>query len=252
VVATDAGQLSVRKPFTIAIALPQVSSVTIGGVPDTAPPAQQPKVTVAIGAAYPVPVTGTVTLSFTPNAAVNADDPAIQFSTGGRTASFNIPAGSTQAVFTDPNLAIQTGTVAGTITLTTALQAGGNPVNCGCPLTKTVQIARSAPVISSVRITAVTGGFNVAVIGFSTTREITSATFHFTPSSGNALQTTDVTVPVGTAFTTWYQSSASNAFGSQFLLTQPFNVQGISGAVGTVSVTLSNTQGTSQAVSATF
>jgi hypothetical protein len=252
VVATDAGQVAARKPFTIAVGLPQVSSVTIGGVSDAVQPAQQPRVTVALGSAYPVAVTGTVTLTFAPNATVNSDDPAIQFSTGGRTATFNVPAGSTQAVFTTPDLAIQTGTVAGTITLTTALQAGGNPVTCGCPLTKTVQVARSVPVISSVRIAAVTGGFNVVVIGFSTTREITSATFHFTPSSGNTLQTTDVTMPVGTAFTTWYQSSASNAFGSQFLLTQPFNVQGVSGAVGTVSVTLTNTQGTSQAVSATF
>jgi hypothetical protein len=252
VVATDAGQVAARKPFTIAVALPQVSSVTIGGVPDAVQPAQQPKVTVALGSAYPVAVTGTVTLTFTPNAAVNSDDPAIQFSTGGRTANFNVPAGSTQAAFATPDLAIQTGTVAGTITLTTTLQAGGNPVTCGCPLTKTVQVARSVPVISSVRIVAVNGGFNVVVIGFSTTREITTATFHFTPSSGNTLQTTDVTMPVGTAFTTWYQSSASNPFGSQFLLTQPFNVQGISGAVGTVSVTLTNTQGASQAVSATF
>ncbi|HUS08511.1 MAG TPA: Ig domain-containing protein, partial [Bryobacteraceae bacterium] len=168
IAATDAAQLTARRQLSIAVALPPVSSVSIGGVPDTTQPAQQPRVTLALGSPYPVDVTGVVTAAFAPNATVSADDPAIQFSTGGRTATFTIPAGATQAVFRAPDIAIQTGTVAGTITLTTTLQAGNNPVSCACQLTKTVVVARSAPVINSVRVTAVSGGFNVAVIGYST------------------------------------------------------------------------------------
>ena len=88
-------------------------------VPPNPQPAQQQTVSLAINAPYPVEVTGTMTLTFAPNAANNADDPAIQFSTGGRSVPFTIPAGQTQAVFRVPEIAIQTGTTAGTITLTT-------------------------------------------------------------------------------------------------------------------------------------
>jgi hypothetical protein len=57
-------------------------------------------------------------------------------------------------------------------------------------------------------------------------------------------------VPITTAATTWYQSTASNAFGGQFKLTLPFTVQGDVNAITSVSVTLSNSQGASTSVSA--
>jgi len=50
----------------------------------------------------------------------------------------------------------------------------------------------------------------------------------------------------------WYQSEPSRAFGSQFTLTQQFNVQGDTSAISSVTVTLTNPQGASQAVSANF
>ena len=68
---------------------------------------------------YPADITGTLNLDFTP-AVPNGDDPAVQFSTGGRSVSFIFPANVNQtfAEFSDPNVAVQTGTVAGLITLT--------------------------------------------------------------------------------------------------------------------------------------
>jgi hypothetical protein len=197
-----------------------------------------------------VDVTGNLVLTFTPDAVVSADDPAVQFSSGGRTASFRITSGQTAAIFTDPNLAVQTGTVAGTITMTATLQANGTPVTCSCTLVKTIRIARSAPVITSVTATKNVGGFTITIIGYSSSRELTNASFHFNAGSAGNLRTTDVTVPVGPVFTTWFQSGQSVQFGSQFLLTQPFVVTGDSNAAASVAVTLTNSVGSSTAVTA--
>src|SRR5690606_17048395 len=111
----------------------------------------------------------------------------------GRTATFTIPAGSTEATFAVPSLAVQTGTVAGTITLTTALTLNGQPVTCDCAMTRTIRIAPAAPTISDLRVSRTAGGFNVIITGFSTTREVTQAAFRF---GGANLQTTEVTVPL--------------------------------------------------------
>ncbi len=249
VTVTDGDSLTASARFTLPVALPQVSGVTIGGVTDTPPPAQQQNVTVVLGSPFPVPLTGTVTLTFTSDANVPADDPAIQFSTGGRSAPFTIPAGSTQATFTAPNPAIQTGTVSGTITLTTTLLAGGTAVSCNCTLTRTIRVAKGVPVISSVRAVRGSGIITITIIGFSTSREMTQAAFQFTTAAGANVTTTSFTVPVSTFFTTWYTSAQSAQFGSQFLMTEVFTVSGDVNALSSVSVTLANAQGTSAAVS---
>jgi hypothetical protein len=60
-------------------------------------PATQPSFNITLAAAYPIALSGTLTLEFTPDAVSPADDPAIQFSAGGRTLNFTIPAGQTSA-----------------------------------------------------------------------------------------------------------------------------------------------------------
>jgi hypothetical protein len=59
-----------------------------------------------------------------------------------------------------------------------------------------------------------------------------------------------VSTTVTSLFTPWYSSASSAPYGSQFTLTQPFNVSGSSSSVLSVSVTLTNALGTSPAVSA--
>jgi hypothetical protein len=87
----------------------------------------------------------------------------------------------------------------------------------------------------------------VVVDGFSTPREVTQASFSFTPAPGKTLQNATLTIPnVGDAFTNWYQSPDSLQEGSQFRLTVPFTVQGNADDVASVSVTLTNSVGTSQ------
>lgn len=247
---TDAANRTASRTFNLTVRLPALSGVTVN-VPEAPPAFDQTRVTISTGSPFPGgDIAGTARITFTSDAAVNADDPAIQFATGGRTATFRIPAGTTEAVFTTANQAIQTGTVAGTITLAVTLESGGVDVPCNdCQLTRTIRIPRSAPVIRGVRIVATGSGFNLEVTGFSTSREITQATFRFT---GSNLGTTEVTVPVGPVFLQWYQSGQSAQFGSQFLLTQPFTVAGSTADITSVQVTLTNAVGTSQPATANF
>ena len=153
------------------------------GLTDTVTPAQQPTFDVQLSAAYPLTITGTVTLTFTPNAVNAADDPAIQFSGGGRTLNFTIPAGQTSA-FPTTLPSIQTGTVAGEIDLTLSYFAGGQNITPANPPVRSMTIARAAPKINSVQVVKVAGGFNVLVTGYSTPRQVTQAVFTFTPQPG--------------------------------------------------------------------
>lgn len=228
---------------------PALPAVTIGGLPASSGPAQQPSMTISLAGAYSVAITGTATLTFA--SSVGGDDQTIQFGTGGRTASFAIPAGSTQANFSGASsVPVLTGTVAGTITITLDLMASGTDVTPTPAPAATVALITTPPFIQTVVFgNSTTGAFTVVVTGFSTTRDMTTGLFHFAPSSNATLATTDVTVSLGQAFSLWYSNTASNATGSEFQLTVPFTTtKGPSADVIAVTVTLTNSKGTSSAV----
>jgi hypothetical protein len=248
---TDAQQATLTKLYALTVTAPALPPPTITGVGDTAPPAQQPDVAIKIANPYPVPLDGTITLAFNP-AAGNPDDPAIQLSTGGRTAGFTIPAGETDAVFPNTQLSLSTGTVAGRITLALHFQAGGEDVTPNPVPTRVIDIPAQAPVISKVTARRTGSGLEVEVTGFSNTRDMTSATFQFQASAGTNLTTSSVTIQAGPLFTPWYSDSNSISFGSLFTFTQQFSISGNAAGVTGVSVTLTNPQGTSSAVSATI
>ena len=117
-----------------------------------------------------------------------------------------------------------------------------------------MNLAQEPPGIVSVTITQASSGFTVMVTGYSNTREITQASFTFTPQAGSQVQTTTFTPSgVAAAFQSWYAADASDMVGSQFLYMQPFTIT--SGSVSTlqsVTVTLTNSQGTSSTASANF
>ena len=48
---------------------------------------------------------------------------------------------------------------------------------------------------------------------------------------------------VGSLFNTWYQSANNSQYGSQFVFTQPFTIQGDANAVTPTGVTLTNRLG---------
>lgn len=232
----------------------ELPSVTLTGLQSTAVPTQALTVGVQLGAAAAAALSGTLTLSFSPNAAGVSSgymDPALQFSSGGTTLNFTIPAGTSSVTAGT----LQQGTVAGTITVTLPSLTANGTNFLPSAVTGTVTIPQAAPVIQAgtVQITNVTSsGFEVVLTGYSTSREMNTATFTFTAASGTQFSgTTTFPVDVSSAFTTWYASSSSQPEGSLFLLTVPFTISGPTTVLGSVSVTLTNSIGTSAPVSGT-
>jgi large repetitive protein len=206
-------------------------------VPGSTGSGQQSGITVSTPVAAGGDINGTLTLGFA--SSVGGDDKLVTFQNGSRSITFTIPKGST----TTPNVTVITGTVAGTITLTASVP--GSP-----DVIKTIIIAPAVPVITQVVLQQVTGGLNVVVTGYSNTREVSSGSFTFTVSSGNTLSQATIPVTLSSAYATWFNNTSSNATGGEFKLTVPFSVtQGSATAVTKVSVTLTNGQGASGAVS---
>lgn len=244
----DTAGLTASQTFAISIGVPPPPKTTVTGVPDSSTPAQQITFGVNLASGYAYEITGTATISFEPDAVTPADDQTIQFSTGGRTASFKILKNATQS----SQIALQTGSVSGTITLSFALQAAGVDLDA-TGLDQTIKIARAAPAIQSVNVTRNSSGFTIQVQGLSTPRELTEVDLHFTAAAGANLQTTDLTEVLTDVAKKWYQSQTSAQFGSQFILVLPIAAsQGSATAVSGVSVVLKNSAGDSPKVSATF
>ena len=179
---------------------------------------------------------------------MKVSDPAIQFATGGRTLNFSVPANSTKVTFAAPIAALQTGTVAGTIQLTAKLLSNGAEITQNPAPQRSTRVDRLAPKITSMTAVKTAAGFEVRIIGYSTTRDVTQGTFHVVFSNGTSA---DATVTLTDSARAWFSDAASSPFGGQFSLTQPFSLQG-QGALTSVSVTLTNGQGASAAVSANF
>lgn len=230
--------------------------------PSGAQPARsQPAIGLTLDSPYPLKITGTLTLTFASD--VFAADPAVQFATGGKTVDFTIPANSTQAVF--PNNAsqirLQTGTVAGTITVTPSFTTeSGINITPASPRVHVMTVERAAPQILGVTVTQSSAtAMTVLITGFATSRSVRQIDLEFSPVSGETLGTTSLSINAETAFDAWYASSQSIAFGSQFTATVPLqfsgqtrNVAGPANAVQSISVSLANALGTSNKVTVTL
>jgi hypothetical protein len=79
-----------------------------------------------------------------------------------------------------------------------------------------------------------------------------SANVGFTAAAGVTLASNQATISLSSVFTTWYQSSASAAYGSQFSLTMPFTFTNGTNPLTSVSVQLTNAQGSSTTANATY
>jgi hypothetical protein len=174
--------------------------------------------------------------------------------------SFIIPAGSTQAVFPNNSttLGLQTGTVAGTITLTPSFVSdGGINLTPAIPPALNLTVAQLPPRLLNVQFSGKTASsLNLLITGYATGRSLTQIDIQLTPVSGENVATTKLSLSVGPSFTAWYQGTASQTFGSQFTVTVPLTVQGEvvnvtnpTDTIQSISVTLTNNQGVSGAQS---
>jgi hypothetical protein len=247
---TDASGGSAVQDFTLAVSLPPLPSVSLDGLPDPASPADQPALSVSLAIPYPVQLTGQIVMTFTPDAASPTDDVSIQFATGGRTVNFTIPAGSTTASFPAGQMALQTGTVAGAITLSLTAQSPGGEVTATSA--RTMHVLRAAPVLRNTTLVHTPAGFELHITGYTTPRQLTQAAVQLTPAAGSNLQTTQLTIPLADLAGNWYQSAASSRFGSQFTLVLPFTIQGNAAGIASVAVSLANDQGSSPVISSAF
>ncbi|RXH54759.1 FG-GAP-like repeat-containing protein [Granulicella sibirica] len=245
-----AGTIQVAVSDLIGKTTSNALTITVSNTPavvftgPTTPPAsgQQPTLTFQLTNPYPVPLTASFNLLFTPATTPAVDDPAIQFAGGGRNYTFTVAANS---VVTPP-IQLQAGTEAGTITVPVTLTAQGVDVTPASLTPVVIVIPPAAPVVSLVTMNSTGGGVNVVVTGYSNTREATQAKFHFTAASGADLNTPDFTANINPLFGTWYSSAASAPYGSTVVYTQSFTLDsGTASTITGVTVTLTNSIGTS-------
>ena len=239
-----------------ALAPDPIPGIILDGQTGAVEPLKQPVFKLSLRQPYAGDLIGQLNLQF--SSTVFATDPSVQFATGGRTVGFFIPAGLKDASFPDNSLqvAIQTGTVAGTITIFPTIGTSN-----GIDLTPTsvpvavLTIASAAPKITGISIANQTAnGLTLAITGYATSRSVTQIGLQLTPVSGQGLAASTLTIPVDTAFQSWYQSTPSQSTGSAFTVSLPLNFAGnstapaqLTKALQSIAVTLTNTQGTSPA-----
>jgi sugar lactone lactonase YvrE len=221
------------------------------GIPPMLNPTDQTPIQVGLASASPNTVTGTLTLTFAPNATSPTDDPNVTFvnaQTNTRTATVTFPPNTTTAQLSLPDGVLQAGTEAGTIQLSMSGVQVAGVATTPAGTNFNVQIPLLPPVITNIRIfNRSSAGFDVEITGYSTSREITAATFDFGAASGAKLLTVELQPDVSSSFTGYYQSGASGTVGGAFVYTQPFIAQqGDANVVASVTATLTNSQGTSQ------
>ncbi|QNI32851.1 VCBS repeat-containing protein [Alloacidobacterium dinghuense] len=222
---------------------PAVATAT---APQTSDPATDQSVQLTLSP-YPADITVTLTLSFAPTPPNTVGDPAVLFANGTTVDTFVVPANSTAAI---APVSFQTGTTAGTITITFQLTAGGANVTPSTLAPIVVTVPALPPVITSAKLTRNGQSIQLVIEGISSTRDMSQAEFQFTPASGATLKTTDLTVSLSGAFTTWYSDATSDAFGTAFQYTQPFTLDSNATDVQSVTVTLTNSVGPSQPATA--
>jgi hypothetical protein len=238
VLVLDPSQMLTSSAKSLTVAAPPVNAMFTG--PSTSPSGQQPNLSFQLTNPYPVPLNGIFTLAFAPISG-GVDDPSIQFATGGRTQSFTVAANSAAT----PAVQLQSGTVAGAITITPALNAGGVNVTPATLQPVVIQVPAAIPKMSAVTLTRNGDTLTVVVVGYSNTREMITANFHFVAANGSSIQDPDLSQPAGALFTPWYAEATSAQFGSGFNYTQIFTVNRDATVVEQVQVTLMNTVGAS-------
>jgi hypothetical protein len=204
-----------------------------------------------------VAISGTLTLGVSSgNLPV---DPAVQFSTGGRTVAFTIPANTTKALFGNQGnqgsqIGIQTGTVGSNMNLsaTFATQAGNVALTPANPVVLDFAVNTSAPTLVSGQVTSAANSITLRVTGYSTNRSLTNLRVQFEPVAGVNISTTQFTIDVSQAAAVWFRSTASQTFGGQFAISVPFNFSGslpdgsaVTNAIASLSVSAGNEIGSS-------
>ena len=191
---------------------------------------QQGTVRVALDAASQVAGSGTLTLDFQ-----GAADPAVAFAAGGRSISFAVAPGDTQAIAAP----FQTGTTAGALVFTATLG--------GATARQTIAIAPAPVAISAAEASRTAGGLTVQLTGFDNTRTAGALAFTFFDRAGNAIP--PAPIPATADFPAFFQTSD---LGGLFLLNAVFPVNGDASQIVAFQVQLTNSAGSSTTARTSF
>ncbi len=244
----------VSNAITFTITAPQVPAGLALAIPTPGVvPTDQPAITVNLSSPALADYTGTIVLTFTPAGGVSGwpsgtTNSQVVFAGGTNTTTFTIAQGSTTGVLPN-NGVFQQGTVAGTI-IAVITSVNGAPLPGGSQPSVSQAVAALAPVITtgSVKITNVTAaGFTVQLSAYSTTRDLTQAVFTFQAAPGSTLNGATQTVSLNSESGAWFPSGPGQQAGGSFSLSVDFAYTGDPKALAGVSVTLSNSVGTSAA-----
>ena len=193
--------LTVEIGLTIVVSAGGPVSILLTGVPAKLSPMQQIPIAVSLPASNPAELQGTLDLAFTSTSIVPADDPAVQFSTGGRSVKFIIPANTTSAVFGSPVL-LAAGTIAGTVSITGSIQNGPS----GLALSSAT-VDATPPQITDLTATRISGGLKVHVVGYSPERRVLEIGYSFEVRVNGAIERVNLTRAAESDFNAWYRSS---------------------------------------------
>jgi hypothetical protein len=250
--AQDATGVAASQVVTIVIDPASLPAVNITGLGATLQPAQQVPIALNLSTAFPLDITGQLTLTFTPNPSVGVVDPTILFGGGGASITFRIPVNTTQAIF-DQLSTLQTGSLAGTISLDAVFQTAGAPASPASPADASSTTPPLPPlIVGTPTATRAPNSVQISLTALATSRQVTSATYHFVFTAASQQAPIDVNVGLGELVSPWYATPDSLQFGSLFGYTQAFNVNGDVNQLSGVTITITNNQGTSQAANVSF
>jgi hypothetical protein len=242
-----------------------IPSYQFTGASGAQTPLTQAAVGLSLASPYSLALTGKLTL--TVNTGSLPADPSVQFSSGGQSVTFTIPQGATQAVFPSGGnqISLQTGSVAGTITVTPSFAlASGLDVTPASPPTLSLSVPSGPVQLTSALVSAETAtSLTLQVSGYATTRDLATLSFQFTPQSSTSLSNSSITVNIGPNAQVWFSSTQSDSFGGQFSVSVPFTLSNGQTSTSTsttslvsllqsVSVTATNSAGTSNTVGASL
>ena len=212
-------------------ALPKGTIVVSSATPGSA---QQAKVSIALASASKVASTGTLTMQFLPAAGL-PDDAAIQFLSGAkRVATVTISAGDSIAKFgTQPDLAFQTGTTAGSIVFSLTLSNSSDLY--------TLPIAPAIVGIDTATGDRRVNDLDVNLAGFDNTHSISQLGFTFYDTKGSVVQPGLIRVVSPPEFKQYF---TANQAGGAFTMRASFPVTGDATQISGVDVQVTNSAGT--------
>jgi hypothetical protein len=194
----------------------------------------QPKLSIQFDQVPQLSGSGTLTLDFKSSVAGASDDPAIVFvNTGSRRLTFQVTEGNAAAAFGAlKEVPLQTGTTAGTITLTVQLAdyTGSTTIN----------IAPAPVKIDSSAVNRRASDLDVTLTAFDNTRTSGKFKFTFFDRSGAAVQPGAITVDATADFGRYF---AISRVGGSFLTRVTFPVTGDATQIAGVEVEVINSAG---------